>query len=361
MDSRSSLGSLNPRQRPRNISVLWSCIFLVGLLDAPQLVAGWNNNKNNNGNNDYSKYGMSFSRDWLYNSESIAIQVDGCVWGNVYDYEEMGCMEGSSEDGATSWYQMANCKRAQVAYSVYADDSGSTSCNKKQWKESFVTTYGVAEFAYTMGSYGYNSPIGEDDVGDLPICEEDGNGYYMSVGCSDGKFAINLYTDQYCLQYYDTYQELDDLNDALYSVSCFSCYDSYVDEDASYSLCAYLFPESSSCSALDSPVCKTNDFVSSLGSSSTSHIVSSPLSTGKLSLMNKLKYGVGTAMLVASAGMFVGILFANRRKRRAMLHRKFRSAARSSSRRSKSKSKSSRSRRSKSREQEREIGSGVLT
>jgi len=354
------LGSFISQRTHRGISVFVSSIFLVGLFDIPQLVAGWNN-KNSDSSTDLSKYGMNYNRDWLYDSESIAIQVDGCVWGNVDDSEEMGCIEASSEDGTSSWYQMANCKRAQVAYSVYASSSGSTSCNKKQWKESFVTTYGVAEFAYTLGAYGYNSPLSEDDVGDLPLCEEDGNGYYMGVGCSDGKFSIDLYTDQYCLQYYDTYEELDDINYSMESISCFNCYDSYVDEDSSYSLCAYLFPESSSCSALDSPVCKTNDFVSNQGASSTSHIVSSPLSNGQLSLMNKLKYGVGSAMLVASAGMFVGILFANRRKRRAMLHRKFRSAAKSSSRRSKSKSKGSRSRRSKSRDQEREIGSGVLT
>eukprot|EP00560_Eucampia_antarctica_P003137 CAMPEP_0197837214 /NCGR_PEP_ID=MMETSP1437-20131217/31458_1 /TAXON_ID=49252 ORGANISM="Eucampia antarctica, Strain CCMP1452" /NCGR_SAMPLE_ID=MMETSP1437 /ASSEMBLY_ACC=CAM_ASM_001096 /LENGTH=311 /DNA_ID=CAMNT_0043444067 /DNA_START=341 /DNA_END=1276 /DNA_ORIENTATION=+ len=310
-----------------------------------------------------SKYGMSFSRDWLYDSESIAIKVEGCVWGNVDDGEDMGCMEGSSEDGATMWYQMANCKRAQVAYSVYASSSGSTSCSKSDWEETFVTTYGVAEFAYTMGSYGYYSPLTEDDVGDLPLCEEDGNGYYMGVGCSsDGKFTLDLYTDQYCLQYYDTYQELDDLNSAMQSLSnCYNCYDAYVDEDASYSLCAYLFPESGSCSAMDSPVCKTNSFVSSQGSSSTSHIINSPLSSsGQLSFMNKLKYGGGSAMLVASAAMFVGILFANRRKRRAMLHRKFRSGGKSS-RRSKSRSKRHRSGRGSTDDHAREVKNGVLT
>ena len=225
-----------------------------------------------------------------------------------------------------------------------------------------VTKYGVAEFAYTMESYGYYSPIGEDDVGDLPICEEDGNGYYMGVGCSgDGKFTLDLYYDQYCLQYYDTYQELDNLNSAMSSVGCYSCYNSKVDEDPSYSLCAYLFPDSGSCSETDSPMCKTNSFVSSQGASNTVSVVRSPLS-GSLSFVNKLKYGLGSVMLFASCLMFVGILFANRRKRRAMMHRKFRTSSKSGHRKSSSKGKSKKRRSSKSRDRsEREIGSGVLT
>ena len=44
-------------------------------------------------------------------------------------------MEDESEDGTTMWYMMANCKRAQVAYSVYASSSGTTSC-RNDFKES---------------------------------------------------------------------------------------------------------------------------------------------------------------------------------------------------------------------------------
>eukprot|EP00804_Cyclotella_cryptica_P003444 CCRYP_002091-RB/>CCRYP_002091-RB protein AED:0.50 eAED:0.40 QI:0/-1/0/1/-1/0/1/0/163 len=46
----------------------------------------------------------------------------------------MGCMNDGSSDGTTYWYQMAMCRRAQVAYSVYATDSGSTSCNSNHFK-----------------------------------------------------------------------------------------------------------------------------------------------------------------------------------------------------------------------------------
>lgn len=92
---------------------------------------------NNNNQVDYSIYGMSMQRDWLYDSKTISIKNLGCVWGFVDtdNAENMGCMGNDSEDGTTSWYQMANCRRAQVAYGLYAS-TGTTSCNKRDLKES---------------------------------------------------------------------------------------------------------------------------------------------------------------------------------------------------------------------------------
>ncbi len=86
---------------------------------------------------DYSIYGMSMQRDWMYDSKSISIKFLGCVWGYVDadNGENMGCMPNDSEDGTTSWYQMANCRRAQVAYGMYAS-SGSTNCKNGDFKES---------------------------------------------------------------------------------------------------------------------------------------------------------------------------------------------------------------------------------
>ncbi len=90
---------------------------------------------------DYSMYGMSMQRDWMYESKTISIKFLGCVWGYVDadNGENMGCMPNDSEDGTTSWYQMANCRRAQVAYGMYAS-TGSTSCNKKDLKETVSST-----------------------------------------------------------------------------------------------------------------------------------------------------------------------------------------------------------------------------
>ena len=56
------------------------------------------------------------------------MNVVGCVWTTSDDNEDLGCMEDSSQDGTTYWYQMAMCRRAQVAYSLYASSSGSSSC-----------------------------------------------------------------------------------------------------------------------------------------------------------------------------------------------------------------------------------------
>lgn len=82
---------------------------------------------------DDTIYGNSFTRDWLYNSKSISLKVEGCAWGYVEDSEEVGCLEDGSDDGTTNWYMMANCRRPQVVFSVYASSSGSTSCNSNNF------------------------------------------------------------------------------------------------------------------------------------------------------------------------------------------------------------------------------------
>lgn len=86
---------------------------------------------------DTSIYGNSLSRDWLYSSNAISMQLEGCMWGYVADNEDSGCMENESEDGTTYWYQMANCRRAQAVFSLYASSSGnSASCSSNTFKES---------------------------------------------------------------------------------------------------------------------------------------------------------------------------------------------------------------------------------
>ena len=193
------------------------------------------------------------------------------------------------------------------------------------------------------------------------MCEYDGSGYYLSVGCStSATFTIDRFTDQYCMEKYDTYDTLSNLNSALKSLSrCYNLYSSNVDENPKYAVSWYLAATSGSCSASESSVCKTNDFVSSSGSSSGFQRTSNKLTSGvNLSFTNKLKYGLGSAMFLGSVIMFIGILFTNRRKRRAMMHRKFRQGASKSSR-SKSKRRSS----SKSNEKKRgsrKSGGGVF-
>lgn len=288
------------------------------------ILASWshNNNKNN-----YKSEFFSMNREWLYESSSISIKLEGCVWGYVGEYGgDMGCMEDESEDGTTMWYMMANCKRAQVAYSVYTTNSGSTSCNNRDFRETFVTKTGLSEFAYTLETYGYNSPISEDQFADLPMCEQDSYGYYLSVGCSTtGTFRIDRFSDQYCMQYLDTYDNLSNLNYNMKSLSkCYNCYDSNQGGDVNSSLCTYLIPYSGSCSTIDSSICKTNDFVKLYGSSkglkSKGRNVGTSFNTD---FGNKLKFGMGLFMLSCSTFMFVMILFSNRRKRLALMHRKF--------------------------------------
>lgn len=74
------------------------------------------------------------SYNWMYSANNIAMKVEGCVWATTDDNEDVGCMEDESGDGTTYWYQMAMCRRAQVAYSVYSTESGSASCSSSNFR-----------------------------------------------------------------------------------------------------------------------------------------------------------------------------------------------------------------------------------
>jgi hypothetical protein len=118
-------------------SSVWSMKSLLSLLIV--LIAQFTDEvlASSKNNYDSSVYGLSQQRDWMYESGSINMQYHGCVWGYVNDRENMACMEDESGDGTTYWYQMANCRRAQVAYSLYASsNTGSSRCNNGNWKES---------------------------------------------------------------------------------------------------------------------------------------------------------------------------------------------------------------------------------
>lgn len=115
--------------------------------------------------------------------------------------------------------------------------------------------------------------------------------------------------------------------------------------DDGYTLPQYLISMSESCSSLDSKYCTD----SSAMKDRKSHSGSSGLSIGRTiankTWVTKLKYAVGGLLLLASFVMFTGILFTNRRRRRALLQRKYRQSRQKRKHRSKSKSrKSSRSR-----------------
>jgi len=258
------------------------------------------------------------------------------------------------------WYQMAMCRRAQVAYSVYATDSGSASCGTGNFKGTFVTQDGLSEFASLMGTYDGYSPITEDNVGDLPMCEQGDSGYYLSVGCaSDGTFTIDEFNDQYCLQRVGTYTYLSDVNSIFksYFSSCYGIYSANTDESVDYSTAGALVTSSKSCSALDSNLCQDTDRISSASSGGISAMSSAGHTIANFNVANKAKYALGTLCLIGSLFMFLGILFTNRRKRRAMMHRKMR-ASRSKRGSSKSKRSSSRTKSSSSRSKSRSRGDG---
>ena len=110
----------------RNSNSIFLAVLL--LVQCCAQVQGWGTSNSNNAF-DYSIYGNSATRDWLYDGSTLSFQVLGCVWGVVEDSEEAGCLEDESEDGTYNWYMMANCRRPQVAYSVYSTSQGGSGCS----------------------------------------------------------------------------------------------------------------------------------------------------------------------------------------------------------------------------------------
>jgi len=129
---RSSYNATSSRSKLLKVIII-SCLAL-------QVSASWGSGSSSSSEYDASIYGNALERDWLYSGTGISMKLEGCMWGYVEDNEDSGCMEDSSEDGTTYWYQMANCRRAQAVYSVYASSSSHASCNSGNFKETVRNT-----------------------------------------------------------------------------------------------------------------------------------------------------------------------------------------------------------------------------
>lgn len=100
-------------------------------------------------NSDTSMFYENARSNWMNDVGSVSIKVEGCVWATTDDNEDVGCMEDESGDGTTYWYQMAMCRRAQVAYSVYTSSSSSTSCNNGSYRGT-VSFHSVKENRHSV-------------------------------------------------------------------------------------------------------------------------------------------------------------------------------------------------------------------
>lgn len=180
------------------------------------------------------------------------------------------------------------------------------------------------------------------------MCE---NGIGMTCA-SDGSFALEYFDDSYCMQPSGkTYDQLSTLNSNMNTYSnCQNIYQ-YGDQYGNV-LVPYLMSISYPCTSVVSGLC-----VDSASAETRQEIASSnggslhfsrKSSGGSHTWLTKLKYVAGGLLLLASFVMFTGILFTNRRRRRALMQRKYRQARRSGDDRSR------RSSRSKSKGRERD-------
>lgn len=252
----------------------------------------------------------------------------------------------------------------------------------------FITKEGVSEFIYYLSEYDNNNAFGyyvgnddgnEDDgeanYDNLPICEQF-NGKYVGVGCTDdGYFALEYFNDAYCTSPTgNVYDNLRTLNRALKQYrSCVTVQKNGYANDGNYNgLASMLLKTSDSCSSLDSDLCTDNNYMKGRRSHTTKvSRISSSVGLSAKTWLTKLKYVVAGMLLLASFVMFTGILFTNRRRRRALMQRKYKQSSKKRSKRddrssrskskTRDKSKSSSSRRSKSRHRdEKEVAGGVM-
>jgi hypothetical protein len=188
------------------------------------------------------------------------------------------------------------------------------------------------------------------------------------LDCSDGSFAINYFNDEYCVSRTgNTYNQLKNVNNMMSNYEqCIGAYSS--GDDTDYSLVHQLLYYSEPCTSLDYYMCSDNAQFEARSSSSgtaatrTQHNKwsSRAYMGGHKSWVTKLKYVIGGLFLLASFIMFTGILFTNRRRRRAMMMRKYRQAKKVKREKnrdgSSKKSRSSSKKRSKSRTKEKSDG-----
>lgn len=118
-DMKQSLASNQQQKWTGEKLVLVCSLLLMG--SSP--VQAWGSSHQST---DELVYGNRFDNDWLNGGSTLSFHVDGCAWGYTYDSEEAGCLEDESEEGTTNWYMMANCRRPQVAFSVYKGNSCSS-------------------------------------------------------------------------------------------------------------------------------------------------------------------------------------------------------------------------------------------
>jgi hypothetical protein len=214
-----------------------------------------------------------------------------------------------------------------------------------------------ANYGYDDDSYGFDA---------LPNCESGDYGYVGLACDGSGGFAINYFNDQYCVSRTGkSYDNLSNLNSVVNSYS--SCQKSYTDGgDQDSSIIHQLVYSSEPCMSNDYPYCSdSKEYSKRATSSGYANIKTNKWSSraafgAHKSWVTKLKYVIGGLFLLASFIMFTGILFTNRRRRRAMMMRKYRQAKREKRSKKSGKSRSSSRRRSKSRTKDREE-SGVFT
>lgn len=204
----------------------------------------------------YEKNAASVVRNLMNGDtyDKIYLKYHRCVWSEYGDgTDDYDGDNGCAGDGNGNYWYMGRtpCYRANVAYSLYGVPKGESvsgsPCNHRHYINTFFTTHGVENFAYSLGidpgdatnqctvkDHGGDDDAGRRDLADSShyMLYPDYTSYTTSCG-ADGSFVRSLFQGAYCSDPSTAtkWDELQDFNTVMSSMKCMEIYDGAASND----------------------------------------------------------------------------------------------------------------------------------